>query len=270
MSNATTEIESGQRFAFGKNWRSFLSALNDERINEAKKSLLEMLAVDTLQGKSFLDVGSGSGLFSLAARQLGAAVTSFDFDPESVACAEELKRRYFPSDPNWRILQGSALDPDFVRSLGAFDIVYSWGVLHHTGQMWKGLTQVVAPVKPQGRLFIAIYNDQGPLSRFWWIVKKVYCSGLVGKTAMIALFVPYFSARAFCKSLLTGTNRWAEYKRSRGMSLLHDWLDWLGGFPFEVASVEAITRFYQENGFSLVKVVGTRSWGNNQFVFAKL
>ena len=68
------------------------------RIEEAKASLKQMLDVDSLTGKTFLDVGSGSGLFSLAAIMLGVKVYSFDYDPQSVACTTELKRRYFPND----------------------------------------------------------------------------------------------------------------------------------------------------------------------------
>ncbi|MGX9080040.1 class I SAM-dependent methyltransferase, partial [Klebsiella pneumoniae] len=113
-----------------------------------------MLGVESLTGKTFLDVGSGSGLFSLAARLLGATVTSFDFDPKSVACARELKRRYFDGDSDWLIHEGSVLDKDFVLALGEFDIVYSWGVLHHTGEMWQALENVVANVASEGQLFI--------------------------------------------------------------------------------------------------------------------
>jgi 2-polyprenyl-3-methyl-5-hydroxy-6-metoxy-1,4-benzoquinol methylase len=133
-----------------------------------------MLGCDDLAGKSFLDIGSGSGLFSLAARQLGASVFSFDYDAQSVACTQEMKRRYFTEDPSWTIEEGSALDIDYIRSLGNFDIVYSWGVLHHTGDMWEGLKKVDSVVKTGGTLFIAIYNDQGAKSRFWLRVKQVY------------------------------------------------------------------------------------------------
>ncbi len=53
--------------------------------------------METLAGNSFLDVGSGSGLFSLAAMRLGAdRVHSFDYDPQSVGCTKELKRRFPP------------------------------------------------------------------------------------------------------------------------------------------------------------------------------
>lgn len=134
------QVRRGERFEFGKNWRSFLNTLDDERIAIAEASLRERLG--DISGKTFLDVGSGSGLSSLAARRLGAKVRSFDYDPHSVACTEELRRRYFPDDADWTVSAGSILDDGFVASLGRYDIVYAWGVLHHTGAMWRALENV--------------------------------------------------------------------------------------------------------------------------------
>ena len=151
METARDEISQGQRFAFGANWNRFLSALTDVRVQDAEESLRNMLEVTDLRGKSFLDIGSGSGLFSLAARRLGAVVTSFDYDPQSVACTEELRRRYFPNDDGWHVELGSALDSDYVRSKGEFDVVYSWGVLHHTGDLWRALANAALPVARNGR-----------------------------------------------------------------------------------------------------------------------
>src|SRR4051812_19306798 len=126
------QVRQGKRFQFGENWREFLTGLDERRIREAETSLLEMLERDDLRGISFLDVGSGSGLFSLAARRLGARVRSFDFDPSSVWCTRTLRERYFADDPDWIVEEASALDEAYLRSLGRFDVVYSWGVLHHT------------------------------------------------------------------------------------------------------------------------------------------
>ena len=168
------ELAEGRRFAFGENWRRYLAQLSEDKIREAERSLLEMLERSDLGNLGFLDVGSGSGLFSLAARRLGARVHSFDFDPVSVACTLELKRRFFEGDLQWTVQEGSILDPEFAKTLGTFDVVYSWGVLHHTGQMWTALAQVADLVAPEGRLFIAVYHDAGRSSRLWWHVKRLY------------------------------------------------------------------------------------------------
>jgi 2-polyprenyl-3-methyl-5-hydroxy-6-metoxy-1,4-benzoquinol methylase len=140
------EIAAGERFAFGENWSRFLAVLDDDRIRQAERSLCDSLEVSNLQGVRFLDVGSGSGLFSLAARRLGATVHSFDYDPQSVACTEELKRRYFRDDADWRVQTGSVLDSEYLKTLGQWDVVYSWGVLHHTGQMSLALANVAGLV----------------------------------------------------------------------------------------------------------------------------
>ena len=268
-----TEVARGERFKFGENWSRFLSVLNEDRIFEAEKSLKEMLEVDDLTGKSFLDIGSGSGLFSLAARRMGARVYSFDYDPQSVASTRELRRRYFPEDADWSIEEGSVLDEGYVRSLGMFDVVYSWGVLHHTGDMWRALENAALPVAEGGRLFIAIYNDQGGKSRRWRKVKRFYLSGPLGKSLVSAVFVPYFVSGGLAMDVLRRRNpvaRYTEYKRSRGMSVIHDWFDWLGGYPFEVAKSEVIFEFYRDRGFVLDKLITAGGGlGNNQFVFTK-
>lgn len=269
MSTHQTEVKSGQRFEFGKNWKSFLSTLNDDRIQIAEQSIIDMMGINTLKGKRVIDIGSGSGLFSLVTRRLEAEVHSFDFDPASVACTKELRSRYFPDDPNWKIQEGSVLDKDFIKSLGTFDIVYSWGVLHHTGNMWTALENAASLLNKNGTLFIALYNDQDRKSRLWKKVKELYCSGLPGKAFVTAVFVPCFFSRALMSSILSWRNVFAEYKQGRGMSITHDWFDWLGGLPFEVAKVEEIFHFFRGKGFTLINIKTTNSLGNNQFVFVR-
>ena len=126
-----------------------------------------MLKVERLDGKSFLDIGRGSGLFSLVARRLGARVHSFDYDPSRSRVQRNCRRRYFSSDGHWIVERGSALDRDYLARLGTFDVVYSWGVLHHTGAMWQALENVKPLVAEGGHLYIAIYNDLGEVTDSW-------------------------------------------------------------------------------------------------------
>jgi SAM-dependent methyltransferase len=273
MSIHANEIQQGERFGFGDNWSQFLTVLSDERIEQAKASLSEMLNVETLKGKTFIDIGSGSGIFSLAARLMGAKVYSFDYDPQSVACTAELKRRYSGNDENWKVETGSVLDSDYLHSLGQFDVVYSWGVLHHTGKMWEALANVHPMVKENGQLFIAIYNDQGRTSKIWHSIKKIY-NGLPSFLRFLIL-IPTFIRLwlpTIARDLFSGNplRSWKNYYKERGMNPWYDVVDWIGGYPFEVAKPEEIFEFYHTRGYSLKKMrTCGGGLGCNEFVFKK-
>jgi 2-polyprenyl-6-hydroxyphenyl methylase/3-demethylubiquinone-9 3-methyltransferase len=256
------ELDRGERFRFGANWARFLDSVDGRRIEAAKASLQEMLQVRDLVGRTFLDVGSGSGLFSLAACCLGAEVTSFDFDPQSVACTQEMKRRYGGRLAPWRIAQGSVLDQGYLASLGRFDVVYAWGVLHHTGAMWDAMENVAGLVKPGGLLYLAIYNDQGWRSRYWRVVKRLYNRGWLLRGLVLVLHVWYlYFVRAVVRRVR------GKGRPPRGMSLWHDTIDWLGGYPLEVASPDKVLGFYRQRGFQSVEIrtCGRKS-GCNEFV----
>ena len=269
------EVAQGERFEFGKNWAKFLALINEQRIAEAENSLRRMLECESLAGKSFLDIGSGSGLFSLAARRLGARVHSFDFDPNSVGCTRELRRRFFNDDASWSVESGSVLDVEYIRSLGQFDIVYSWGVLHHTGQMWQALDNASLPVKPGGKLFIAIYNDTGSQSVRWNSIKRTY-NKLPGflRPAFALLAVSPDEIKNVLRSAVTlrfgdYVRSWTRYDENRGMSHWRDIVDWVGGYPYEFAKPDVIFDFYRERGFSLAKLKCGGGLGCNEFVFVR-
>lgn len=258
-----SEIARRERFEFGANWQRFLSVLNDDRIRDAERSLQRMLGIQDLAGRTFLDAGSGSGLFSLAAHRLGAQVTSFDFDPKSVACTTELRSRFAAGSSRWRIEEGSVLDAAYLDTLGRFDVVYSWGVLHHTGQMWTAIDNVSKLVTPGGKLFIALYNDQGPVSRYWLTVKRAYVRYPLLRAPIIAAHMPYPFGPSYLNRLLRGKGT------PRGMSFMRDVVDWLGGLPFDVATPDAVLAFLRDRGYRETKVVRTKRLGCNEFVLER-
>lgn len=260
------------RFEFGNNWRSFLRLLDEKRIAEAQRAIADSLGSNSLSGLKVLDIGSGSGLSSLAMHRMGASITSFDYDELSVACTRELRERFAPGADSWEVMQGSVLDEAFLSTLGEFDVVYAWGVLHHTGAMWRAIDLAAQRVAPRGRLLIALYNEQGWRSRAWLHVKRLYCSNTAGRIAVKAVFYPLFALYAVLLDLrrgnLPGTHA-RNYLEKRGMSLIHDWRDWLGGYPFEVATPNAVCTFLGKAGFTLKQQRLTHGWGCNEFVLVK-
>jgi 2-polyprenyl-3-methyl-5-hydroxy-6-metoxy-1,4-benzoquinol methylase len=255
------------RFKFGKNWQNFLESISDEQLRNASSALSNLLDAESLEDESFLDAGCGSGIVSLAARQLGAErIHSFDYDKDSVEATRTLHSSSTSAD-DWTVEQGSLTDADYLSKLGRFDTVYSWGVIHHTGAMWQVAESLPSLINPGGRLVVAIYNDQGTLSSLWRIIKKVYVKS--PSPVQLAIAGVYFllaSTARIAKNLITLHS--FRRTRSRGMSGWHDAVDWVGGYPFQVASRKQVTDFFESKGFTTEKVlsVGSRQ-GCNQFVF---
>jgi 2-polyprenyl-6-hydroxyphenyl methylase/3-demethylubiquinone-9 3-methyltransferase len=274
MTDNQAEIRSGDRFAFGSNWRAFIDLVDEARIEAASDSLARPLRTADLSDRTFLDAGCGSGLFSLGAHRLGARVRSFDFDPESVMATDELRRRFAPGS-DWTVEEGSILDKRFVEKLGQFDVVYSWGVLHHTGDLWGALDTVCDLVAPGGLLYISIYNDQGFESRMWTRVKRRYNrSGPLTRRLLVAGSFTYLARRRPVAKLVQLTRRDpdgpARAPRARGMSAKHDLVDWVGGYPFEVAKPEEVFAFFRGRGYELrhLKTCGG-GLGCNEYVFQR-
>ena len=262
------------RFQFGANWKKFVVGVDEQRLTAAGESLVTLLGVDGIRDKTFLDVGCGSGLFSAAAVNLKAArVHSFDYDLDSVEATREVKRRYFPDAGGWSIERGDVLDADYLRGIGRWDVVYAWGALHHTGALWQALENLVPVLSDGGALCLAIYNDQGLLSSYWRAIKRLNVRSPVAvRTVMACSFFAYFAVTLLAADLFRGRNPHHRYsgQARRGMSAYRDVVDWIGGYPFEVARAEEVFRFYRDRRLTLreLKTCGGKH-GCNEFVFAK-
>lgn len=263
-----------KHFSFGKNWEQFLKKLNKERVEEAERSLITFLGgKENIIDKTFIDIGCGSGLFSLAAYRLGAKkVVSVDIDDFSLSCVTFLhKQENHPG--NWAITKGSALDGKFFKSLDTFDIVYSWGVLHHTGDMYLALKNSSTLIHTNGSMYIALYNDSRALvegtSNLWLKIKKFYNKSpwTIKKTLEI-LYTSYYVSGL----LVNGKNPITylkNYQSLRGMNFMTDIRDWLGGYPYEYASTETIISYCKSLGLKCLKITKARSIGCNEFLFVK-
>jgi SAM-dependent methyltransferase len=257
----TAPVTRELRFGFGDNWMAFVANVDDARIAEAEKSLQSLLGVERLGGKTFHDIGSGSGLFSLAARRLGARVHSFDFDRASVASTQLLRDKYYSNDADWTVEAGSALDRDYLGRLGTFDIVYSWGVLHHTGAMYAAIDGAATCVAPGGLFAFALYRKTR-LCPAWTAEKRWYTAASPkAQSAARAVYIGLLRL-AFMVSGRNFRSHVEDYRHLRGMSFLHDVHDWMGGYPYESITPAAVDAHMLDLRFAAVRsTTQPYSWG---------
>ena len=249
-------------FKFGENWASFSKRLNESRIQDAMRSLISLFGEGALNGRSFLDIGCGSGLLSIAAARLGARpVVGMDLDPVSVVTSQDNAALWLEDSSGVSFRQASVLDSADMSALGAFDVVYSWGVLHHTGNMALALENAVRRVRPHGLLMIAIYNKHWSSSG-WRFVKWSYNRvGSVGQRVLICFFTPVI---LIAKWLVTRRN---PLHMQRGMDFMHNIIDWLGGYPYEYASPTKMRAILEAFGLEMLQLHIPRvPTGCNEFV----
>ena len=245
--HGSTEKEE-TRFSFGENWLTFLEQLDDERIAEAERSIWLLSGLERLDGKRVLDIGSGSGLFSLAARRLGATVHSFDYDIQSVSGTQKLKDRFFPHDASWTVEQGSVLDSSYMARLGGYDIVYSWGVLHHTGAMYDAIRNAGSCVDHGGLFVFALYRKTR-LCRWWTIEKRWYAQASPPAQKLARSIFVSLLRLGFLTKGRSFEEYVTNYRGVRGMDFMTDVHDWLGGYPYKSIAPAQVAKLMDELKF---------------------
>lgn len=239
-------------FSFGKNWQNLLKVINEDDFIRSRKDLERWFSnrID-LKDKDIIDIGSGSGIHSLMLYSMSPKkLYSFDFDPNSVAATKSLWEKS-GSPTNWLVNHGSILDVKYLSQLGKYDLVYSWGVLHHTGSMWEAIKNASDMVKLDGHFLISIYQGVKTYDYDLALKKQYNRAGYFGKKRL------EFSK--FIWPLMKNRIKWREnpfawnQKAIRGMNTYHDIVDWLGGLPYEVASDEQIISFFKPLGFVLIE-----------------
>jgi len=275
MNDATKLLKQDSHFAFGKNWASYSRLVTEVRMQAAVDSLRKLAGGD-LQGKRFLDIGCGSGLHALAALRLGAReVVALDIDGDSVMTTQQVLRTH-AAGQSWSARQASVFDFQ-TDSPGAFDVVYSWGVLHHTGDMYRALNAAAALVAPQGQFIFALYR-RTPLCWLWKIEKRWYAGASpAAQSRARSVYVGLFRlAFSFVRRRGSFSDYVAGYGQQRGMDFYHDVHDWLGGWPYESITPARTERLmarlglYRVRAFILQGVkLGLFGAGCDEYVYAR-
>lgn len=264
-------------FGFGENWADYSRHIDEVKIKKAEEGLFKLVSPEQLKDKTFLDIGCGSGLHALAALRGGVKeATCVDIDPNSVRTARSVVGTHWPQQ-NFKAFEYNILSEARHDSVpyGHFDIVYSWGVLHHTGAMWDAITKAASYVKPGGKFVIALYKKT-PFCKFWAVEKKIYTQFPILRWPLNALYV----AGLCMLKILKGQNPFAyikTYQEYRGMHFMTDVKDWLGGYPYESASDEEVRDGLEAMGFQFENAYNTEmsKWsglmgsGCAEYVFVK-
>lgn len=247
----TTFPNASTRFAFGDNWASYAALVDEERLAEAERGLVRLLGPDGLRGRTMLDIGCGSGLHAAAAGRLGAArIVAVDLDSWSVETTRAVLTRHAPLVSS-EVRQADVFDLD-PATAGHFDLVYSWGVLHHTGAMGEALGRAAAMVAPGGLFAFALYR-RTRLCGVWRREKRWYAAARPSAQAMARrIYVALLRA----KFAMTGGDfrtYVANYQSARGMDFRHDVHDWMGGYPYESISPAEVDGRMRTLGFEHVR-----------------
>ena len=259
-------------FSFGKNWASYSDKIDNVRIESAREGLHKLISPAELKDKSFIDIGCGSGLHMLCALQSGVDyAVGIDFDQDSVSTTKQVLQNNYAAS-NYKVIAGNILE-DKMQELGKFDVVYSWGVLHHTGDMLKAISNSAALVCDSGKFILALYKKTPRCDR-WINIKRFFARSNRFVKFVLTLF---YVAATFIAPILLLRNPFKNIvQRGRGMNVWNDAVDWLGGYPYESINISELEVFMKKEGFNLLKSFDTKpgsgrfSSGCAEYVFQKI
>jgi 2-polyprenyl-6-hydroxyphenyl methylase/3-demethylubiquinone-9 3-methyltransferase len=242
-------------FSFGFNWESYVDMIMNEDIIERHKKDLDSIYKSfnlDIRGLDVIDIGSGSGLSSVCFERLGAkSITSLDIDKHSYNATLLTKNKFGNGSSKWDVINKSVLD----GIENKYDLVYSWGVLHHTGNMFQAINIASNAVRDGGYFHVALYID-GPTYLTHLKTKQKFAS--LDRDEKIDYLLNYLGGSG---------NDWF-IPDNRGMMKFHDALDWLGGLPYEVCNPNDL--FNMLNKFEVSYFRNSSEGGNFVAVLRKI
>jgi 2-polyprenyl-6-hydroxyphenyl methylase/3-demethylubiquinone-9 3-methyltransferase len=149
--------------------------------------------------------------------------------------------------------------------------------------MWRAIENLSHLVAPGGLFALALYNDEQYISRAWRGIKRMYqrLPGMVRVVYVLLFWSVLWLKRLFAtfaasvlrlltlRNPVTPFTNWIRESRSRGMHSWYDLVDWIGGWPFEVARPEEVFRYMRDRGFTLIELTTSGGHGCNEFVFQR-
>jgi ubiquinone/menaquinone biosynthesis C-methylase UbiE len=169
LSDDMRQEEGTTQRVYGKLWDKYET---DEYIKEAYRIIESRFKnnefdLSVLKGKTILDMGCGSGRYTIALTKTGAEkVYGIDLGKESIRKAALIAEKSGIRNIEFDV--GSVLDLPYEDNL--FDFIYSNGVLHHTENLEQGINELYRTLKPGGESFLYLYADGGI---FWYSRKKM-------------------------------------------------------------------------------------------------
>lgn len=157
---------------YGLGSKEFFQAAVEERYENDAPWIKRLIDSIPVKGKKVLEVGCGMGVDLLEFAKNGARVTGIDLVDNHLKLASRL---FALNKLEAKLLNADAEDLPFPPE--AFDIVYSFGVLHHTPNTQKAIDEVQRVLRPNGTAIVGLYHKNS----WHYLVNLVFRKGILHK-----------------------------------------------------------------------------------------